>query len=134
MRGFKKDKRNNKIEERKHVKKFHIPIYDRELKIIVCEDIKSGLEFIAYKDFDGEEEWVEATVIEDPKGIINVIIKPNATINTICHESMHVTCSILGNAGLELCDKSEEAYAYLIGYVAERLGKSIDTYNVSETK
>lgn len=117
-----------KIDERKYVKKFHIPIYDRELKVIVCEDIKTGLEFISYSEFEGEEDWVEATVIEDPKGAINVIIKPDATINTICHESLHVVTAILGNAGLELCEKSEEAYAYLIGFIAERIEKAVDGY------
>lgn len=123
-----------KIDELKYVKKFHIPIYDRELKVIVCDDIKAGLESISYKDFDGEEDWVEATVIEDPKGAINVIIKPDATINTICHESLHVVTAILGNAGLELCEKSEEAFAYLIGFVAERIEKAVKAHTKTESK
>ncbi len=117
-----------KSDERKFVKKFHIPIYDRELRVIVCEDINIGLDMISYGEIDGEEDWVEATVIEDQNGTINVIIKPDATINTICHESLHVVTAILGNAGLELCDKSEEAYAYLIGFIAERIEKVVDGY------
>lgn len=123
-----------KLDERKYVKKFQIPIYDRELKVIVCEDIKTGLEFISYSEFEGEEDWVEATVIEDPKGAINVIIKPDATINTICHESLHVVTAILGNAGLELCEKSEEAYAYLIGFIAEKIEKAVDGYMKTEVE
>jgi hypothetical protein len=129
-----KKTRNNKsnIGEHKYVKKFRIPIYDRELKIIVCDDIKIGLDYISYEDLEGEEDWFEATVIEDSRGIINVIIKPDATINTICHESLHVVTAILGNAGLELCEKSEEAYAYLLGFIAERIEKAIHLYIKTE--
>lgn len=121
-------KSNVKGDDRKYVKKFNIPIYCRELRVIVCGDIKIGLDFISYSEFDGEEDWVEATVIEDPKGVINLIIKPDATINTICHESLHVVTAILSSAGLELCYKSEEAYAYLIGFIAEIIEKAVNGY------
>ena len=127
----KKSSKKNKIkigDSKPSIKRFTIPIYERILKVIVCEDTKTGLEAIAYKEFDGEEDWIEATVIEDPKGAINVIIKSDATINTICHESFHVVTAVLDGAGMGLCDKSEEAYAYLIGWVAERIEKSIDSY------
>jgi len=128
----KKPSQKNKIkidDSKPSIKRFTIPIYERVLKVIVCEDTKTGLETIGYKEFDVEEDWIEATVVEDPKGTINVIIKPDATINTICHESFHVVTTVLGNAGMELCDKSEEAYAYLIGWVAERIEKSMMLYN-----
>jgi hypothetical protein len=136
------NKMNNRIgvktklknDKRIYVKKFHIPIYDREFRIIVCDNIEDGFDFISYKGFDGEDDWVEATVIEDLNGIINLIIKPDATINTICHESLHVVTAILSNAGLELCEKSEEAYAYLIGFIAERIEMAIIGYNKNNPK
>ena len=37
----------------------------------------------------------------------------------LSHEIFHCCSFILSRAGVELCDKSEEAYAYLIGYISE---------------
>ena len=121
-------------QENKYIKKFEIPIYERLLKVVVCEDIRTGLEIIESNDFEGEEDTVEATVIEDNKGGINVIIKPNANINTICHESLHVVTAVLAHAGLKLTDDSEEAYAYLIGWVSERIDKAIKLCLEAELK
>ena len=118
------------VRKRKHIKKFHIPIYERELRVFVCEDIKSGLDSMGIKDFDGEEDWVEATVIEHDDGYLLVIIQPNATIKIISHEALHVTASVLKYAGVELSNKSEEAYAYLIGWVADRIEKAVKSYIV----
>jgi hypothetical protein len=129
MRGKVNHKDKSKPEEIKAShKRFTIPIYERVFKVVVCEDMITGLDSISYNEFDGEEDWVEATVIEDSKGVIIVIIKPDATINTICHESFHIVTTVLGSAGLELCDKSEEAYAYLIGWVAEKLERAIKSH------
>lgn len=124
-----KPNKKNKVDDRKHVMKFTVPIYDRDIRIVVCEDIKTSLEFILYKEFDGEEHWIEATVLEDNKGYINIIIKPNASINTICHEALHVVSFILSHAGMKFCEKSEEGYAYLIGYIAEKIEKGVTSYN-----
>ena len=128
-----KPNKKNKVDDRKHVMKFNVPIYDRDIRIVVCEDIRTSLEFISYKEFDGEEDWVEATVIEDNKGFINIVIKPNASINTICHESLHVVSFILSHAGMKFSEKSEEGYAYLIGYIAEKIEKGVTSYNTIDT-
>lgn len=122
------------VGKKKHIKRFQIPIYERELRVFVCEDIKSGLDSMNIKEFEGEEEWVEATVIEHDDGYLLVIIQPNATIGTISHEALHVTVSVLDYAGVKLSSKSEEAYAYLIGWVAERIEKAIKSYKIVEPK
>ena len=121
-----------RVGKKKHIKKFNIPIYDRDLHVFVCEDIKAGLDAMDVKEFEGEEDWVEATVVEHDNGYILVIIQPNASIGTICHESLHVTASVLDYAGVKLSNKSEEAYAYLIGWVAERIEKAVKSYKFVE--
>lgn len=118
------------VGKKKHIKKFHIPIYEREMRVFVCEDIKSGLDAMGIKDFEGEEDWVEATVVEHDDGYLLVIIQPNANIGIISHEALHVTVSVLDYAGVKLSKKSEEAYAYLIGWVSERIEKAVKSYIV----
>jgi hypothetical protein len=39
---------------------------------------------------------------------------------TVSHEIFHMAHSLLSGVGMKLSDDSEEAYAYLIGYVTEQ--------------
>ena len=111
---------------KKH-KKIKIPIYGRQLRIVICDNIQTGLKKLGLEVFDGEE--VEASVVEDQDGIINLVISPDADINTICHESFHIANGILDDAGMKLCDNSEEAYAYLIGWVSEIVHNELTSHN-----
>lgn len=97
-----------------------IPIYGRSLNIIVIDDIHEGLRSIDFHDFD-EDQGLHATVVTDEDGLINLIIKPDANMNTICHEAFHITCNVLHDAGMKLCNKSEEGFSYFIGWVGEQI-------------
>lgn len=101
-----------------------IPIYGRLLNIIVTDDIQEALRSIDFHDFN-ESETLEGTVLTDDNGLMNLIIKPDADMNTICHESFHVMYNVLSDAGMKLCDKSEEGFAYLIGWVAGEVEKEL---------
>lgn len=41
--------------------------------------------------------------------------------NTVAHEVFHAVHAILREKGLKLTNASEEAYAYLTGYITEKL-------------
>ena len=113
---------------KKHTKsRIHIPIYGRTLLVNITKNVKKEVRLIDKDAFEGQE--VEAVVVEDKNGCINLIIHPRADINTICHESFHITSGVLEDAGLELGGNSEEAYAYLIGWVAEKVSKKLKNYN-----
>lgn len=101
--------------------KTRIPIYDRGLIIIITKDVNSALFDVAPEEYDEDESESEATVVNDKKGRMNLIIVPDANINTICHESFHIALTTLEDAGMELTHSSEEAYAYLVGWVAEEI-------------
>ena len=103
--------------------KIRIPIYDRGMIISVTKNINKSLKKFGFDDNEGEV--VEGTVVEDDNGNIHVFIGPDANINVICHEAFHVTRNVLESAGLELSDSSEEAFAYLNGWVAEKIQKII---------
>mgnify|MGYP000347695341 CR=1 FL=1 len=68
-------------------------------------------------------------VIEDKDGCINLIFHPKSNINVICHESFHIVTGVLDDAGLQLNSGSEEAYSYLIGWLAEKIDKKLKKFN-----
>ena len=66
------------------------------------------------------------------KGAVFLWLKqkpPFTTFNYGClsHEIFHCCSFILSRAGVKLCDKSEEAYAYFIGHVHEAIMDKIST-------
>jgi len=46
-------------------------------------------------------------------------------VNTVVHESAHLTHYILRRARLPLCEESEEAYTYLQGHIVEKILEKI---------
>jgi len=44
----------------------------------------------------------------------------NRLLNTVTHELFHATHAIMTRVGIKLSDDSEEAYAYLIGYLTQK--------------
>lgn len=107
--------------------KIHIPIYDRTIRVNITKNIEKHVKLIDDGEFDGGDAY--AVVIEDKDGYINLIIHPKANINTICHEAFHITSGVLEAAGLELVGGSEEAYAYLIGWLTEKIDKKLKQFN-----
>jgi hypothetical protein len=103
--------------------KIKIPIYGRELRIVIADNVQTGLKKLGLDEFEGDE--VEACVVEDEDGVINLVIQPDAGVNTIAHEAFHIANGVLDDVGMKLCENSEEGYAYLIGWVAEQIEKTI---------
>ena len=61
----------------------------------LCLMLKRGSHIVRLKEDDGSSKWR----------------------NTLSHEIFHVVCNIMSKVGIVLHDDSEEAYAYLIGYI-----------------
>lgn len=47
-------------------------------------------------------------------------------INIISHEAFHVTCAIMEQVGIPFIEDTEEAFAYLIGFIAEQFQPLLD--------
>ena len=116
------------MSKKKGTSSIHIPIYERTILVTITKKVDKAV-MLMDKDHEKDGEGAEALVIEDYKGYINLIIHPKAKINTICHESFHITTGVLEAAGMELNSGSEEAYTYLIGWVAEKIDKKLRKFN-----
>ena len=56
--------------------------------------------------------------------ILNSLQDDEWNINTFAHEALHVTMAILTSCKVEYSEETEEAYAYLEGYVTECIYKT----------
>lgn len=116
--------------EKPDKRRIKIPIYERTLLIIITHSVDDEL-----KEAGEVEGWpAEASVLVNNVGDVVVIIRPDANINTICHEAFHVTYEILKTAGMILSSKSEEAFAYLNGFIAEKIENEIKRHNTRKKK
>jgi len=69
----------------------------------------------------GDSDACHITVTEMPwrHWVIFSPETPKPCVSIIAHECFHLTCAILSQRGLRLTDSSEEAYAYLHGYLVD---------------
>jgi len=44
----------------------------------------------------------------------------------MAHEAFHAACSIMRHVDISLTEETEEAYAYLIGYITEQFQELFD--------
>lgn len=47
--------------------------------------------------------------------------------STIAHEIFHIACYIMERVGISLCHESDEAYAYLIGYITNKVNDILNS-------
>lgn len=56
--------------------------------------------------------------------ILNSLKDEEYNINTFSHEAFHVTMDILDSCNIKYSEDSNEAYAYMVGYVTECIYKT----------
>lgn len=61
---------------------------------------------------------------EESKNFI-IIINDISDHGNNSHEIFHIVVTLLKSIGLKLCDKSEEAYAYLIGHITREFYQNL---------
>lgn len=93
-----------------------IPIYDRLVTVYYGKDTSDVVEdYPEIEDYLWEVEQSFYAQNEDTHLIY--FQKDYATMHTIAHEIFHCTMGIARDVGLEYTEESEEAFAYLHGYL-----------------
>ena len=59
-------------------------------------------------------------------GCLLLLINTELDIRTICHESLHITRTMLEDLPCNLNDETEEVWCYLIGWVADSINDFIN--------
>lgn len=116
-----------------------IDIYNIDILFVVSS--KQELEQALKKHLDKEEaEDAYNVMIKDigdntlgrsaslNSGQIVLYVKNADDKGTIAHEIFHIACYIMERAGISLCHESDEAYAYLIGYITNKVNDILDSF------
>jgi hypothetical protein len=85
--------------------------------------LKKKIPSISYE----EEDFIQDT--KDHHGFVQfgflpyliMHIKDVSNMNTVVHESVHATSNIFGYVGMEHTAETDEAYAYMVGYIVEQI-------------
>jgi hypothetical protein len=125
--------------------KYTQPIYPTEDLIVIVTDDYSNLKDIDFRDDDNnplegmKPSWSAFTVVNGyykKKPCLAVVLYTKTikseqknyskyiTYDVFTHESVHVTHSLLSEAGLQLSNETEESYAYVAGWVSRCLAES----------
>ena len=106
--------------------RFIVPIYDMEVRIVILDEGEDFHTVFPKLPKDSVDSDGVAHCLVDDTGRSNIIIEREyVDFDTITHEVYHLTLAIINNAGLVQSDDSEEAYAYLNGYLNGQVIKSI---------
>lgn len=95
-----------------------IPIYGYHLTFIVCDDVPEACQKFcpSAKSGQDDEPCKGSSILIELDAYI-VINRIHLTPNTVSHETDHVVHAIMRDIGMQECFGSEEAYAYLTGWI-----------------
>lgn len=77
-----------------------------------------------HDEIDGLDGRYDARTYFFEQGGQTVINFHEVSDSLIAHEAFHAACFILNHIGMQLTRESEEAYAYLIGYLVDEIHKA----------
>lgn len=106
-------------------KKIKVPIYDQfTLTMFISDNLVEDVEAITKSKF----EYGFGGMFFYKKNSCDLLIgieKDSLSNSLIAHECFHATRYILEYVGITLEESSEEAFAYLLGYLVEEVDKLV---------
>ncbi len=112
----------------KRILKIKIDIYDSLVTVIYTKDVlKYNNKIIKDNKLELVEEEIDSNIfasfLHDPNsiGYYWLILPQVPSINDIVHEASHATIKILHDHGINIDHENSEPFAYLNGYLVERI-------------
>ena len=106
-------------------KDFKIPIYGTSIRVCIAEDLAEAAKKLYINPRNPLTPSVKGTAFNlynDSRFKYGVLILLNeTTIDVIVHEALHATNMILHDRGLEASFTNDEAQAYLLDYIVEKI-------------
>lgn len=120
-------------------KRFDLPMYGDNITFIYSNSYDAIIEFakkdglnkpdLKYLEARDYEGYHFPILDENVKEYYLIVLKDTdkyKEVNTITHEILHLVVDILSNSGTKFNSKTEETYAYLVGYLNEEFFKFKD--------
>lgn len=109
------------------LKNIEIPLYKALINVAVdttCADaIELGELMNEYFGHFKEESknWFGAYLNNPEANLYCIVLSKDVTINTISHECFHAVMHILREKGIVYSAKSEECFAYVLGWLVDQV-------------
>lgn len=118
-----------------YIANIELELYRTVINVVVAKDCKEAVKYpdLIRKRFYKKKRWdwtnMYGAYLHDPKeNLHSIILSEDATIQTIAHEAYHCVNGVFREIGIEYCQESEECFAYVIGWLVERLVKAKEDY------
>lgn len=103
---------------------FNIPIYGGKVLLVYSDDfLKTGRELGIEFELDINSCLGLAQRMKGRQYLILIKESRRDDPNTLVHECLHITNFILKDKGVIIDTDNDEAQAYLLGYIVERIEK-----------
>ena len=113
-------------------KTFTIEMYSHfKIHVIVTEDFEEALKKYC-KDIivEGIDKVGGLFIYHENKPWEGyILVSPTTPTSTVAHESFHATYRIMSAIGSELGAESEEPYAYLLGFITNKVVETLMIYD-----
>jgi len=113
------------------VKNITIPIYFGTLQIVITDDIREAESKLRLEEIESPISFCSYVISNTkPNGIsrYTILIKPDASINIIVHESLHIVNMIFSERGIKHDTINDEPSAYLLGWVTDKINDTLNKY------
>lgn len=114
------------------IKNIRIDIYGEVLTLLIHNTLEEAVKISSkLHKYNGEysfKGYSGLVFVDVNENICHIVLKCDATLNIVSHECFHVTCGILRQRGIELTESSEEAFAYLHGFIVEKVWNELERY------
>lgn len=111
-----------------------IPIYRIVINVMVHKNCAKAVKLSKRltKEFYKAYSWDNmygAYVYSEKQNIHAIVLAQDAEIETIAHECFHAVMSVLQCKGIRYSQKSEECFAYVLGYLVSKVVEVKEQYD-----
>lgn len=125
----------------------HLDVFYRDILLIWGNEEQTRQVLAVFHDEDEINELMESINFTGGKGTTVYSASHNAffvwlpelpktaqEVGFLVHELFHVTYAVMENIGVSLSEDSEEAFAYTIGYLTEKIIEMLPTFSSCRKK
>lgn len=110
-----------------------IDLYNYLVEVVITSDLEKAKEFVSKRLNDPYiqvEDFHAAGKVFKKKRYAPIMWLPftpvdNVSLSVVSHEIFHLVHYLMSHVGMDLDDSSEEAYAYVMGYITKQFWKNV---------
>jgi hypothetical protein len=118
----------------KNTYRYSVPIYGGRLSVVVSDNFLQDMErYRCINSDDASLARAGAFAFEEDSNSWVVFTPKKSLVSIVAHEAVHVANFIFKERGMELDLDNDEGYAYLVGWISEKIVTSIEKDRKKQT-